>query len=483
MLQLLKKTPTVLCDRISRREWLQVGGLGILGLSLPNLLRAEDTQRRPRTRPSSGQSKTSGRAKSCILLYLAGGPSQPDMWDMKPEAPVEIRGEFKAVATTVPGIQMCEHLPRLARQAHHVTLIRSAHHKVGHAHCAASYFVLTGEDRGDSIEAFGARPIDYPGIGAVLARLRPPERPIVPFVSAPYIMTEGIGGPPSPGIYGGWMGHAYDPFEINRHRSPKEDPNSPDFGFPDLTLRADVDPRRLEGRRGLLGKINSRCDALQRSGVARAMDAYQQRAFTLLTSDVTRRAFDLNSEPGRLRERYGRNIYGQTCLLARRLVEAGTRMVVVRWAPDCNATWDTHGTIANQPPAFDVLKGTLLPQLDAGLGTLLGDLHERGLLQETLVVAMGEFGRSPKVNPWAGRDHWPRCYSVLLAGGGVRGGHVHGKSGKIGADPSEDPVTPHDVVATLYSLLGIPPETELPDHLGRPVRLGGPGQVIRGAMA
>jgi uncharacterized protein (DUF1501 family) len=213
------------------------------------------------------------------------------------------------------------------------------------------------------------------------------------------------------------------------------------------------------------------------------MDDYQQRAFTLLTSEETRRAFDLSREPARLRERYGRNSYGQSCLLARRLVEAGTRMVVVRWAPDCNATWDTHGTIANQPPSFSVLKGTLLPQLDAGLGTLLEDLHLRGLLDETLVWVMGEFGRSPKVNPWAGRDHWPRCYSVFLAGGGVKGGHIHGKSGKDGSDPSEDPVTPHDVVATLYTLLGIPPETELPDQLGRPVRLGGPGKAIRGVMA
>jgi hypothetical protein len=483
MLRLFKSTPTVLCDRISRRDWLRVGGLGILGLSLPGLLRAEDTERRQRSRLSSAQGDGRGRAKSCILLYLAGGPSQPDMWDMKPDAPVEIRGEFKPIATTLPGIRMCEHLPRVARQAHHVTLIRSAHHNVGHAHCAASYFVLTGEDRGDSVDAFGARPIDYPGIGAVLARLRPPERPVVPFVSAPYVMTEGIGGPPSPGIYGGWMGHAYDPFEVNRHRSEKEDPNSPDFGFPELTLRADVDPGRLDGRRGLLGQVNDRFDALQRDGVAGTMGAYQRRAFTLLTSDTTRRAFDLSREPEALRAAYGRNSYGQTCLLARRLVEAGTRMVVVRWAPDCNATWDTHGTIANQPPAFKVLKETLLPQLDAGLGTLLEDLHVRGLLAETLVVAMGEFGRSPKVNPWAGRDHWPRCYSVFLAGGGVRGGHVYGKSGKTGEDPSEDPVTPHDIVATLYSLLGIPPETELPDQLGRPIRLGGPGQVLRGVLA
>jgi hypothetical protein len=481
MLRLCKPTPTVLCDRISRRDWLRVGGLGILGLTLPGLLRAEDGRRR--SGHPSGRGKAGRGARSCILIWLAGGPSQPDMWDMKPQAPAQIRGEFRPVATTVPGIQVCEHLPRLARQAHHVTLIRSAHHQVGHAHCAAAYFVLSGDNRGDTTVNFGAEPNHHPGIGAVLARLRPPERLVVPYVSAPYVMTEGVGGPPSPGVYGGWMGHAYDPFEVNRHRSPREDPNSPDFGFPELTLQADVDPRRLAARRGLLGQINGRFDALQRSDAARVMDAYQQKAFALLTSDDTRRAFDLSREPAPLRERYGRNIYGQSCLLARRLVEAGTRMVLVRWAPDCNATWDTHGTIANQPAIFQVLKGTLLPQLDAGLGTLLEDLHQRGLLDETLVVAMGEFGRSPKVNPWAGRDHWPRCYAPLLAGGGVRGGHVHGKSDRIGADPADNPVTPHDVVATLYHLLDIPPETELPDPLGRPVRIGGPGRVIREVIA
>jgi uncharacterized protein (DUF1501 family) len=229
--------------------------------------------------------------------------------------------------------------------------------------------------------------------------------------------------------------------------------------------------------------MNSQLDSLERSGAVRHMDSCQQRAFSLLTSDVTRQAFDLSREPSTLRDAYGRNSYGQSCLLARRLVEAGTRMVLVRWAPDCNATWDTHGTIANQPPAFDVLKGSLLPQLDCGLGTLLGDLSQRGLLDETLVVVMGEFGRSPKVNPWAGRDHWPRCYSVLLAGGGVRGGHVYGSSGKDGNDPTDNPVTPHEVVATIYSLLGIDPETELTDHLGRPHRVGGPGQVLHGVIA
>src|SRR5438876_5809095 len=210
MLHVLKHKPTVLCDHISRREWLQVGGLGILGLSLPRLLRAEDTQRGLLTEQSSALGHQSGCAKSCIIIWLAGGPSQPDMWDMKPDAPVEIRGEFKPIATTVPGIRMCEHLPRVARQAHQVTIIRSAHHQVGHAHCAAAYFVLSGDDRGDTFVNFGAGPIDHPGIGAVLARLRPPERLIVPYVTAPYIMTEEIGGPPSPGIYGGWMGRAVD---------------------------------------------------------------------------------------------------------------------------------------------------------------------------------------------------------------------------------------------------------------------------------
>ena len=477
MLHLTRQARGAGGSAITRREWLELGGLGMLGMSLPNLLRAEEKHR---VAPSGS---AVGTARSCIVLWLAGGPSQPDMWDMKLDAPVEIRGAFKPIATTVPGIHMCEHLTHVARQAHNVTIIRSAHHRVGHAHCAAAYYTLSGDNRGDTFVNFGAGPNDHPGTGAVLSRLAPTDAPIPPFVTAPYIMTEGLGGPPSPGIYGGWMGPAYDPFEIDKHRGDAEDPNSSKFGFPALTLRADVDPRRLDGRRSLMSDFNERVDALAQCGVGRKLDSHQQRAFTLLTSDMTRQAFDLSKEAESLRERYGRNCYGQSCLLARRLVEAGTRMVLVRWAPDCNATWDTHGTIANQPPAFEVLKGTLLPQLDAGLGTLLEDLQQQGLLEETLVVVMGEFGRSPKVNPWAGRDHWPRCYSVLLAGGGVRGGHLFGKSGRLGEDPTEDPVTPHDIVATLYSLLGLPPETQIADRQGRPVQVGCHGQVIRGVIA
>src|SRR5215471_6629455 len=197
MLQLLKSMPTVLCDRISRRDWLRLGGLGILGLGLPALLRAEDAQRRLSARQPAALGQGGGRAKACILLYLAGGPSQPDMWDMKPDLPVEFRGEFRPIRTTVPGLPMCEHLPRVARQAHHATIIRSAHHQVGHAHCAAAYFVLSGDNRGDTFVNFGAGQNDHPGIGSVLARLRPPGKLIAPYVTAPYVMTEGIGGPPS----------------------------------------------------------------------------------------------------------------------------------------------------------------------------------------------------------------------------------------------------------------------------------------------
>jgi hypothetical protein len=456
MLQVLRTPSGALCDGLSRREWLQIGGSSLLGLSLTSLLRAERMPAPPHR-----------RARSCIILFLAGGPSHLDMWDMKPAAPPEIRGEFKPIATTVPGVQLSEHLPRLARHAHRFTLVRSAHHRVSNAHWAATYFALTGEDRGDFTVALPPGPNDYPAIGSVLAYLQPPQRPITPFVSLPYVTAEGAGGPPQPGIYGGWLGRTYDPLIITR------DPNAPSFGVPELTLRADIDATRLDNRKGLLGRLNSRLDVLERAGNARLMNTYQGRAFSILTSDATRKALDLSKEPTRLRDAYGRNIYGQSVLLSRRLIEAGTRMVTLKWAPDANATWDTHGQ------NFAKLKTQLLPELDACLSTLLEDLDARGLLQETLVLCMGEFGRSPRVNAAAGRDHWPRCYSLLMAGGGVPGGFVFGKSDRIGSDPAENPVTPHDLLTTFYSLLGVPPDTHLPDQLGRPIRLMGPGRVIQ----
>jgi hypothetical protein len=464
MLHLLRKPTGTLCDGLSRRDWLIVGGLGLAGLSLPGLLRAEDRRRR------GGLSAHSGTAKSCIMIFLAGGPSHHDMWDMKPAAPPEIRGEFKPIPTTVPGIQLCEHLPRLAGQARHIALIRSAHHRVSNAHAAAVYTALTGEDRGDATIAVTTSPRDNPAIGSVLTYLRPPQKAIVPFVSLPFITAEGAGGPPQPGIYGGWLGRKFDPLQILK------DPNAPDFGVPEMRLLAEVSPERLGGRHGLLADLNRQLDEAA-GGEGRVLDEYQQRAFTLLSSDDCRRAFDIGSEDPRLRDAYGRNIYGQSTLLARRLVEAGTRMVCVKWAPDANATWDTHGG------NFTKLKNELLPQLDMALATLLEDLRLRGRLDETLVVCMGEFGRTPKVNASAGRDHWPYCYSLLLAGGGVKGGFVFGQSDRIGATPAEQPVTPQDIVATIYALLGIPPDLELPDQLGRPLRLLPDARVLQDLLA
>jgi hypothetical protein len=460
MFHLLKRRPGFLCDGLSRREWLQLGGLGLLGLQLPTLLRAEE-KAKPKARR--------GKAKGCILIFLAGGPSHIDMWDMKPDAAPEIRGEFKPIATSVPGVQLCEYLPKLARQMQHATLIRSAHHRVFNAHWVATNYALTGEDRGDNARFFRDSR-DFPAIGSVLTHLRPPDRNVVPFVSLPYITAEGKGGPPQPGIYGGWLGRSYDPLIITK------DPNAADFDIPELTLKADVDLRRMGDRIGLLGQVEPKLRAFNES--AKMMSVYQRKAVSLLTSDATRQAFDLSKEPSALRDAYGRNIYGQSVLLSRRLIEAGTRMVTLKWAPDANATWDTHGN------NFVKLKTTLLPQLDAALGTLLSDLQSRGMLEETLVICMGEFGRTPKINTnGAGRDHWPRCYSLLLAGGGVKGGFVFGKSDRIGSDPAESPVTPNELIATFYSLLGIDPDTELPDMLGRPIKLGGNAGVIREVFA
>ncbi len=429
--------------RISRRQLLQVGGIGLFGLSLPRLLGAE-----------AHRAAAKSRADACILLFLNGGPSHLDMWDMKPAAPAEVRGEFKPIATTVPGVQFSEHLPRLSRWMHHCTLVRSVHHSVNNAHAAAVYAGLTGHDRGEI--GGGTKPTDYPAIGSVVGLCRPPETPVVPYVSMPYITAEGAGGPPQPGFFGGWLGRTYDPLFMLRN------PNAPDFNLPELGWSSDLSADRRQARRLLMNTLDA---ATSKQRPQQEMNAFQARAFDLLNSPTTRQAFQLDREPPAVRDAYGRNIYGQSVLLARRLIEAGTRVACISWAPDANATWDTHGN------NFKKLKGELLPQLDAALPSLLSDLRERGLLERTLVAVMGEFGRSPKINPGAGRDHWNFCYSLLLAGGGLKGGFVHGASDKIGARPSSCPVRPADVIATIYECLGIPPETELRDRLDRPYTL------------
>jgi len=421
---------------------LRAGTAGVLGLSLPQLLRADAARTQAGTHASA--------ADACILIFLNGGPSHLDMWDLKPDAPAEIRGPFKPIATSVPGVQYGEHLPKLARLAHRTALIRSAHHSVNNAHAAAVYCGLTGHDRGEV--GGGARPDDHPAIGSVVGQLRPPTRPVVPYVSMPFITQEGAGGPPQPGFFGGWLGKPRDPLFVLRN------PNAPDFGMPELALGPDVDPARFDARRRLLAALQTGGG----TGAARDMDGFRARACDLLTAPAMQDAVRIDKEAPATRDRYGRNIYGQSVLLARRLVEAGTRVACISWAPDANATWDTHGK------NFDKLKGELLPQLDGAVSALLDDLHDRGMLERTVVAVMGEFGRSPKVNAAAGRDHWNFCYSLMLAGGGIAPGAVYGASDRIGAKPSRNPVLPADIVATIYSCLGIEFDAELRDRLDRP---------------
>ncbi|HEY3787795.1 MAG TPA: DUF1501 domain-containing protein [Urbifossiella sp.] len=441
--------------KLSRRRMIQVGAASMLGLNLPKLLGADESR------------KAEAAADSCIIIFLDGGPSHLDMWDPKPDAPAEVKGEFKPIPTSTPGVMWGEHLPKFARHMHRSTLIRSAHHSVNNAHAAAVYCGLTGHDRGEI--GGGARPDDYPAIGSVMGMYHPPQAAVPASVMLPYITKEGAGGPPQPGFYGGWLGKTNDPMIVLR------DPNAPDFALPELTLGPDIDPNRFDVRRELTTRL-----AATRSGarIDADMEGVRAKAFDLLTSPALREAVRIDREPPKVRDSYGRNIYGQSVLLARRMIEAGTRVVTISWAPDANATWDTHGN------NFKKLKGELLPQLDAAVSSLLNDLVDRGRLGRTLVCVMGEFGRTPKINgAGAGRDHWNFCYSLVMAGGGMKAGYVHGASDRIGAKPSRNPVTPAEIVATIYECLGVPHDLELRDRLQRPFTLVPWGNPIRELMA
>jgi hypothetical protein len=444
----------------TRREVLRAGSLGLAGISLPIFLKA---------RGESENVLSTPRADSCIVIFLNGGPSHLDMWDMKPEAPTEIRSEFDPISTSVPGVEVCEHLPRLAKLMHHTTLIRSMRHSVNNSHAAAVYAALTGHDRGE--QGGGAMPGDNPAPGAVLSKLLPHSGNSLPYVALPYKTQEGKGGPLQPGFLGGFIGSNHDPFWV------LEDPNAADFHVHNLTLAPGVSSRRMASRRDLLSDLGAQITGNQNLRVFEAMDGFQHQAFDLLTSQHAQRAFQIDREPAKRRDSYGRNIYGQSVLLARRLIEAGTRVVTVSWAPDANATWDTHGN------NFTMLKQTLLPQFDAACSSLLEDLADRGLLERTLVAVLGDFGRTPRINKNAGRDHWNSCYTVMLAGGGIKGGFVLGASDRIGAVPDSNSFSPADVIATMYSLLGIDPHQSLYDSLQRPHQIVASGQVIRDIIA
>ena len=428
--------------RVTRRAALTCGALGAVGLSLPQLLAAE-----ARARPA--------RAKSIILVVPWGGPAQVDTLDLKPDAPAEVRGEFKPIATTVPGVRVCEHMPNLARLAGYYALVRSVSHRIG-THNSATHYALTGHPPAViNRELVPASRADFPCIGSVLAKLRPTDRALPAYVQLPLPLIDN--GVFSGGQNAGFLGTSFDPFVVS------QDPSKKDFAVNGLALPAGVDSERLAGRRALLGRLEGRTAAS--ADPVRDLASYTERAYDLLSSAVSKRAFDLGREPEALRERYGMTRFGQSVLLARRLVEAGVRLVLVGdTMENTNDKWDTHnGGYAN-------IKKHIL-ETDRGLAALLGDLRDRGLLQTTLVVWMAEFGRSPRMTPKGGRDHWPHCYSLLVAGGGIKGGQVYGSSDKIAAHPRENPVPPEDVHATFYHALGLRGDTTIADPFGRPMPL------------
>jgi hypothetical protein len=448
---------------LTRRRLLQIGGAGLFGSLLPRILSAAPSTRRP-------------RAKSVIFLHQFGGPSHHDTFDMKPDAPEQVRGKYRPIRTSVPGIVISEPLPRMSRVMDKVTLIRSVRHEMRN-HNSAGYYSLTGfAPPTDDQRLRDTRDL-FPAFGSVVDRFAPAQTGTPTFVSYPHVIADGS---ITPGQHASFLGQEHDPFFVN------QDPSADDFRLPELSLPDTLTPERLENRREIMNLIDGAARMLELSPRARGIDAHYQRALTMVTSPTFRRAFDLSSEPAATRDRYGRTTYGQGCLLARRLVEAGVRFVTVYFAASIGGQsfttggWDTHGF--NNNPMYPVLDNYLLPITDQTLPTLLEDLDDRGLLDDTLVLWAGEFGRSPRINNQAGRDHWPQCYTVLLAGGGVRRGHVYGSSDRLGAYPATDACRPEDLSATLFHLLGIDPHTEVRDPLNRPLPIS-TGSVIEGVLA
>jgi len=445
------------CDGVSRRDFLQIGGLGAVGLALPDLFRVQAQGSLPLARGG-------GRAKACILLFMGGGPPQMDTFDLKPDAPAEVRGQFPPIASSVPGTQISSLLPALAQQAHRYTIIRSVSDEyTGGAHGQSVYLALTGH-KNPRVNGDDIRPAsdDYPCMGSAVARLRGAGQTLPPHVWLLDMHRRSFAGEG-----GGFLGQTCDPFRI------LQDPNRPDFRVQALTPPREMPLDRLAGRRGLLDQLQRHGDSVLGCGT---LDAHQERAFNMILAPTTRTAFDLNREPAKVRERYGRHKFGQGVLLARRLVEQGVPLVTVYWnGEDVPGGWDLHYKNRERLPP-------LAAPLDRAFSALLDDLFTRGLLDETLVVWMGEFGRAPLIEREGGRGHWGRCYSVVLAGGGINAGMVHGRSDRRAAYPIDGAVSPQDVVTTIYHCLGIAADTELTDALGRPLQLC-QGRVIQNVVA
>ncbi len=435
------------CEGVTRRDWLRVGS--VAGLSLPGLWAAKahatDAQRGP----------AFGRAKSAIVCFLFGAPPHQDLWDLKPLAPADVRGEYKPIETRCPGMSISEVLPKTAAITDRLALVRSVHHP-DNTHTVAMHYMLTGRRHLRPETNPQNEPTDFPTFGAVMQYLRRGTARLPSGVSLNSPANQvSANNHIFPGFFAGWLGATYDPLFVSQ--DPTLDTFSP------LPVVESEALGRYASRRSLLDEVDShRMKLSELAGREGFGDAYD-RAFDLVTSTAARRAFDLGQENADTRQRYGASAFGQGCLLARRLVEAGVSLVTVNWARD-DAFWDTHAD------NFGRLK-TLVPPFDAGFSALIEDLDQRGMLDETLVVCLGEFGRTPKINSQAGRDHWADCNSVVLAGGGIRGGQVFGSSDRLAAYPASMPVLPEDISAMLYHALGVDPSYEIVDPLGRPFAL------------
>lgn len=458
---------------LNRRDaMLRLGHTGLGGLSLPALLAGQST-----ASASPSGARNAATADSLIYLFLWGGPPQQDMWDMKPEAPQGIRSQFQPISTIVPGIQICDQMPLLARHTNKTAIIRSVSHGSNN-HEPSVYHMLTGRQNSTLVVPRNQRNRkEFPNLGSVVSYFSP-QGAIPSSVTIPRPI--GHDGVTYAGTYGGFLGPRFDPLEQAAAKNSNQPEAHPTTPLPYLAQT------RLQARHGLLKLLEEQDSKLQSGRAGQDFDEFRGRAMRMITSDAVRQAFDLNRETPALRDRYGRNEYGECFLLARRLVEAGVKVVSICWVfitktGVVSNVWDNHGGIAalGSVTGFQMLKDRYcIPPLDQGLSALLEDLQDRGLLDRTLIAAVGEFGRTPKINPNQGREHWGACQSALLAGGGIRGSQVYGSSDKIAAYPKENPVSPEDFLATLFHALGLPPETEIPDREGRPHRIVDGGRPV-----
>ncbi len=440
---------------LDRREMLRLGGLGLLGLSLPVLL-----DRRAVAAPAK-KAKSFGQAKNCIILYLSGGPAQLDTFDPKPDAPEDIRGEFKTIQTTVPGVRFSELLPTAAKWMDKSALVRTMWHE-HNDHGRGSYWMFTGYPYLGSVPDVNSMSrADMPHMGACLAKLAPGKGPLPPWAIVPHRMD--VAGGRRAGQFAGALGPKFDPLLTGGN------PNDDGFKLDHLPLAANLPAADVKRRLSLVDQLNAQSGSLNDLAVSQTIRDSQVKAVDVLSSDAVRKAVDLSAVSKDDREKYGRNLFGQSVLLGRRLLDAGCRLVQCNWQRTQGINgfaWDTHWN------NFTAHKDDLVPPFDKAFGALMTDLTDAGKLDETLVVVAAEFGRSPKITRSnSGREHWPECYSVLFAGGGIKGGQVYGKSDKIAGRPAENPVTPADFVATIYHCLGIDPTGEIHDQANRPIAL------------